>query len=177
MLIKRILCSTRTYIGIAGVIFAIVIVLLILPAMWRNHQARMILGTRSNLKQIYVALDRYAADHDDQFPPLEIWQGLLVESGYLEAQALKSLFAPDDDNAFAFNAALKGMKFADVQEPDRFVLAFEVEPGSPQAGGIDDVAPEHYEGYGIMILFGDGRVESVDNSELVSLKWNLSGDD
>lgn len=174
---QHILARLKVCLVIAGSGLALFLLVGILMANWRSHQNAMLAGTQGCLKQIGTAIDRYAAENNDQYPPLENWQEILVESGYLEEFALTSPRAPKDGNAFALNAALEGMKYADVQEPDRLVVAFEVEPGSVQVGGIDDVAPEHYKIHGTMILFADGHVESVHTDELASLRWDPAGDD
>ena len=69
------------------------------------------------------------------------------------------------------NTHLDGVRVGDLNEPFATVLLFEVEPGSPLAGGPELLppAPPYEEGY--VVLFADGEVKNVPRGRIQLLRW------
>ncbi|MCH8165765.1 MAG: hypothetical protein IH889_09170 [Planctomycetes bacterium] len=69
------------------------------------------------------------------------------------------------------NRLLDGLRYADVSDPERTVLFYEAQFGSPLAGGPEllPAQPRYQQGY--VIMFVDGHVENVIPEAIDSLVW------
>ena len=125
----------------------------------------------SSLRQVSIAVRTYSTDYNDYLPRTAEWVGLL--DAYLEETgALVSLPGEaDQGRAYAMNRRLDGLRYADVSDPERTVLFYEAQFGSPLAGGPEllPVQPRYVQGY--VILFVDGHIENVIPEALDSLAW------
>ncbi len=125
----------------------------------------------SSLRQVSVAARTYSTDYNDYLPRTAEWVGLL--DAYLqETGALVSLPGESEQGrAYAMNRLLDGLRYADVSDPQRTVLFFEAQFGSPLAGGPEllPAQPRYEQGY--VIVFVDGHIENVIPEAIDSLVW------
>lgn len=125
----------------------------------------------NNVKQIALALRIYATDNDDAFPAATNWcDAISAEVG----GARNVFWCPAETNslrsAYAFNAALGGVKDSDLA-PDT-VMVFESDAGWNASGGPDllTAQPRHN---GVWVIgFADGSVQQIGAARLASLRWN-----
>jgi len=122
----------------------------------------------SNAGQLTAAAAIYCDAHDDQYPPPATWpQALTLDNPNVYAEP-----ARPGTRMFAMNAALKGLKQADVPNPTQTVLFFECAVGKPPGGGAADLpaTPRFPQGY--VIGFCDNHVDQVTKENLGNLIWN-----
>ena len=129
----------------------------------------------SNLKQLSMAAQVYAAERDCALPSPTGWPQELRKF-YGSDQVLKDPACRDGGRAYAMNAALGGMRLDSIANLGRTVLFFDCAPGSPPGGGPELLppAPRHPEGHNI--VFCDGHVEAVSVQELDTLIWDPKAD-
>ncbi len=125
----------------------------------------------SSLRQVSVAVRTYSTDYNDYLPRTAEWVGLL--DAYLqETGALVSLPGESEQGrVYAMNRLLDGLRYADVSDPERTVLFYEAQFGSPLAGGSEllPAQPRYQQGY--VIMFVDGHIENVIPEAIDSLVW------
>ena len=115
----------------------------------------------SNMKNLAVAGQTYAADHDDRLPDADRWVEELRP--YLNNEAVFK--CPEDKSqafaSYAMNAALSGMSLDDIEDPSAVVLFYETaSPGPNPVGGMEDLAsPRHLDGNNF--AFPDGHAQWV----------------
>lgn len=157
-------------ISIIVIPFIAIIMALLMPALTRVQMQGKRMVSLNNARQICLAMHLYYDDNDGRFPPADNWPAALKE--YIgNEKILESPFAPHTGRAYAMNANLEGRKIRDIKQPHRTVLIFEVEPGSPPAGGRE-LLPERPRGRrGYVIGFLDGHTELVRPEKLDDLIW------
>ncbi len=119
----------------------------------------------SNIKNLAVAAQSYAAEHENHLPEADNWVEELRP--YLGEDA--SLKCPEDDSeglsSYAMNEALSGKSLDDIEDPASVVLFYETaNPGVNPAGGAEDLAPpRHLEGGNY--VFADGHASWFSTEE------------
>lgn len=150
--------------------FVAIIMALLMPALTRAPMQAKRVVSLTNAKQICFAMMIYCEENDGRFPPPDNWPAALAP--YIgDAKILESPFAPHTGCAYAMNANLEGRKIRDIKQPHRTVLIFEVEPGSPPAGGPGLMLHKHRGPRGYVIGFLDGHTELVRPEKLGELIW------
>ena len=157
-------------IGIVLIPFMAILLAILMPAFSSARTQGMTAISMNNARQICLAMALYCDENDGRFPSAENWPVALNE--YIgDKKILTSPFAPEAGRAWAMNKNLDGRKRQDIKQPHRVVLIFEVEPGSPPAGGRELLpeSPQTIRGY--VIGFLDGHVELVRHDRLDDLIW------
>ncbi len=113
----------------------------------------------ANLKQLGLGVMMYAQDNDQKLPDAGKWRDQILPYTQNE-QIFKCPAAPDLECAYAMNAALSGMKLADIEDWSQVVLFFESNLGVRNAtAGPEAVAdPPRHKG-GNNYAFADGHVK------------------
>jgi len=157
-------------ISIVVVPFIAIMMAILMPAITRARTLAMTTLSQTNVRQICLAMHLYSDENDGRLPPADNWPAALNE--YIgNEKILKSPFAPHTGRSYAMNANLNGRKIKDIKQPQRTVLIFEVEPGSPPAGGRE-LLPDRPRGpRGYVIGFLDGHTEVVPPERLDELIW------
>ncbi len=111
----------------------------------------------SNIKNLTIAAQAYAMEHDDRLPEADRWVEELRP--YINNEAI--LKCPDDESealsSYAMNQTLSGKSLGEIEDPASVVLFYETaSPGENPVGGEDDLAsPRHLEGNNY--AFADGH--------------------
>jgi prepilin-type processing-associated H-X9-DG protein len=147
---------------------------ILLPAVGKAREAAMQTRSMLHMRQLSTAMVTYSMEYDDRLPPASDWIGAMEQQQDIDYDPLT--WHPADDaevRILAMNGQLDGKRFADIRNPSRTVLLFEVTPGSPMSGGPELLAPQpRYRGRGYVVLFADGHVENVPPADLAQLQWD-----
>lgn len=143
---------------------------LLLPALAKAKTKAQTITCVNNLKQLGLAVRLYSGDNNDLYPMATNWCDAILP----EAGTPKIYLCPGDSSrarsGYAFNAALSGMREADVA-PDT-VMIFESDSGWNASGGKELLVKpsRHYKTY--VIGFADGSVQQIQEARLAQLRWN-----
>ena len=158
-------------------IIAIIIALffaLIPPIMVRAKFFQKEYQCRQKMILLGKALSEYAADHSDNMPGSSGWNDLLIE--YLEPNSLPYLCpgapVPINSSCYALNINISYLKYSEL--PRDIVVLFESKPDWNQSGGNEllEISNHNYKNrQKCTVLFGDGRVESLDADKVKRLRW------
>ncbi|MFB3138004.1 MAG: DUF4190 domain-containing protein, partial [Phycisphaerales bacterium] len=160
-------------VSFAGLIVGLLVVVpaMLLPALAAAQQGARSAMSMNSLREVGLAAESYAMDYNDYLPRSSDWVDLL-DAYVQDADALVSwLGSPEQGRAYAMNRLLDGLRYADVSDPQRTVLFFEAQFGSPLAGGPEllPAQPRYEQGY--VIVFVDGHIENVIPEAIDSLVW------
>ncbi len=170
--------------AVAGVIVSVVVTVMagavFLPGFFDvGPTLRRNIWTVICASEISSAMRSYAGEHGGALPPADDWtEALQAHHGNLDPflAARRGTGYGRTSHAlrgrrFAMNTHLDGVRVGDLNKPFRTVLLFEVEPGSPLAGGPELLppAPTYEEGY--VVLFADGEVKNVPRGRIQLLRW------
>lgn len=150
-------------------ILAIVAAILIPNFIHAREMARQA-NCLNNVRELYIAAQLYADDHDDCFPIAETWNDSLKP--YLKnPDAFICPVVESKEPSYAINNQLTGFREGDVQMAADTVVLFESIPGNNRSGGPESLlsSPRHPQGN--TIGFVDGHVKSVQTSETSNLNW------
>ena len=126
----------------------------------------------SNLKQYGTALQMYAQDHDEAFPPAKNWEIAL------KPYQKEPLRCPDAkaESGYGANRSALGLAQAKIDEPARLVQLFEIAAAGPSfVGGKRDLAAKRHGG-APNVLFADGHARSGNRGTLSELLWTSAPD-
>lgn len=102
------------------------------PVFARARDAARAAECLNNIKELAVAAQMYASDHDGKLPTAAKWRSEL--ESYL-SEPLKKLECPCGDAVFAFNKNLSGVNLNKIKNPQSTVLFFEANPDLPNRTG------------------------------------------
>ena len=157
-------------ISIVVIPFIAIIMAILMPSLARARSHAMTIVSKNKARQICLAMMMYCEENNGRFPPADNWPAALNE--YInDKKILTSPFAPEAGRAWAMNEQLSSRKLREIRQPHRIVLIFEVEPGSPPAGGRDLLPHEPRGPRGYVIGFVDGHTEAVPPERLDELIW------
>jgi prepilin-type processing-associated H-X9-DG protein len=157
-----------TGITLPVVSIALIVVVLILPALSRaKFEARRII-CEANLQSLSVAMTRYANNYSGRLPTFDQWCDLLVREADVPKQSFHCPGAPQGTCSYAINANLRTASGPDAA---RLVALFECQPGWNQVGGSELLTTEYHEGKGCNVAFADGHVAFVRTEDLGGLIW------
>ena len=162
--------------AVAGVIVSVIVTVMaagiflpgffdVGPTLQRNY------WTVTRASVINSAMRSYSEEHGGALPPADDWiEALQAHHANLD-RYLAAEGHTHRGRRFAMNTHLDGVRVGDLIEPFATVLLFEVEPGSPLAGGPEllPAAPPYEEGY--VVLFADGEVKNVPRGRIQLLRW------
>ena len=135
------------------------------PVFERARESARKASCLSNVKNLSLAMQMYAADNDDSLPEASGWVEALMD--YIMDESV--LKCPDDESeatcSYGMNEALSGKSLAELANPEEVVVFFETaNPGDNPVGGAEDVVdpPRHMGGnnYG----FGDGHATWLEEA-------------
>lgn len=133
-----------------------------------GEQEAQLATCRNNVKQLCLAAQMYAQEHNGALPA-EDWADQLLP--YCEGPgAYVCPAVPDLDVAYALNPAVAGLSLADIKRPANLVLFFEADlvEGRPPDNAHEVLTPPRH-GEKIVVGLVDGHVEMVDFEELQKL--------
>ncbi|MDH4239252.1 MAG: hypothetical protein OEW48_06790 [Phycisphaerae bacterium] len=131
----------------------------------REHAYRILCA--ANLRELGIAIHFYANDNNQNYPSVNNWCELLIESNYIPEKALVCRSGEEARCHYAINLNIKPNSPYDV------VLLFETKGGWNQFGGPEILTFENHKGKGCNVLFNDGSVRFVKPQEVGELKWGV----
>ncbi len=140
---------------------------------WSGHRKALLRPRSRHLAKLHtlgVALETYAAENDNRYPPPDKWCDLLLGPvPYLPTDDLLFEYLPTGKRCcvYAMNPNCK------PNSPPDMVLLFETKGGWNQFGGPEILTTENHKPKGCNILFNDRRVEFVRAKDLGKLKWKV----
>jgi type II secretory pathway pseudopilin PulG len=160
--------------AVAGIVVSLLIILSVLGLLVFGIQSSMQMArnmsAQANARQINLAAIGYATENNDNLPPGDSWDQVLVSKGYLE-QGKVFQYPPDTGRGFAMNSKLAGMNISQIGYRSRTVLFFECVPGSPPSGGPELLPAKPRNSGKYVIAFVDGSVQPVLPEEVGQLRW------
>lgn len=148
------------------------LVAVLLPAVMGELEDAQWIASINNMKQLCMAANLYAMDHDDTLPPADSWQEEVLPYAGDNEDLLADPSEPDAGRAYAMNARLSDFPLSAVRNVGRTVLFFECQFGAPPGGGPELLPdqPRHPGGY--VIGFVDSHVEGIAPQETDELIWD-----
>lgn len=125
----------------------------------------------SNMRQVAYALNSYAVDWDDRFPPASRWERAC--SPYLKNLVVLQLPTELGSAVHApgFNESMGGVERSKLDNPVRTVLLFESSSESTNAvGGPSQCAPFSNAGKTVLI-FTDGLSKVIEAKRVEEYRW------
>ena len=152
---------------IAGPLLALLVVSLAAPSLAGARQAAHNAKSMMVLRELAAVARTYVHQEGRMLPPGDEWVAVL--GGY--AAGIDALITQDGEPIYAMNRNVGGRRIQDIAAPSRTVLFFEVEPGSPSAGGPEllPARPAYLKGYAI--VFVDGHTQNVRRERVAGLIW------
>ncbi len=132
------------------------------------HRARR--TCLSNVKNMVLAFQMYAADYDDRFPPAGGWCDR-IEDYAKNRDVYRCPNVEGLDCGFAYNAALGGASLADLTDLSRAVAIFESDRGWNGIGGRELLPDERRHLGGDHYGFADGRATWLKRKRLPDGTW------
>ncbi len=127
--------------------------------------------TIAQLAQLIPAVEAYADQNGDAFPPADDWVDALRDYTTRIDEIVAAAPSRDGGRAYAMNAGLDGLRLTEIAAPDDTVLFFEIDPGGPLSGGLSLIPPEPRSEDGYVIVFVDGAIVNLPERYLDSLRW------
>jgi hypothetical protein len=132
-----------------------------------------------NLVHIGKAIKIYSEDNQRHYPDPKQWCNLLLKYDQLDKniflcqgvkfqwrrQILPWPIPKKPKCHYAMNPDCEPNSPADV------VLLFETEDGWNLSGGHELLTTKNHNGFGLNILFNDGRVDFINSKQIINLKW------
>jgi 4-amino-4-deoxy-L-arabinose transferase-like glycosyltransferase len=135
----------------------------------RIHQAKHDRICRANLSCLGKGLQKYAAQHNGQYPDNNTWCDSLVREVHIdEWRFYCTLILTKERNRY--NTPYTLNPCAEPNSPESAVLLFEAEPGWNQSGGPEIATFQHYDH--CPVLLNNGHVKFVKQNRIRLLNWN-----
>ena len=152
---------------IAGPVLTLLVVSIAAPSLAGARQTAQNAKSMMVLRELGAVTRTYVHQDGRTLPPGDEWVAVL--GGY--AAGITALITPDGEPIYAMNRNVGGRRIEDIATPSRTVLFFEVERGSPPAGGPEllPARPAFIGGYAI--VFVDGHTENVRRDRVAGLIW------
>ncbi len=142
---------------------------LLLPALSRAKEKAMSINCVNNMKQLGLGMIMYADAHNDQLPVAAAWSDSV--SNFVSSTNV--FHCPADSRpgcSYAFNQKLDQHNIKQINP--RTVLVFESTAGWNSSGGPEIMEKNRHGRDGCNIVFADGHVQRVRNTELAALRWD-----
>lgn len=140
-------------IGPAAIAVAPMTAAVLFPVFARARESARKAECSSNLKQLTLAAQIYASDHNGKLPTSAKWQSQIKD--YLQSD--EELECSSEEVIYAFNKNLSGLYLDNIKNPSDVVMFFEAEPGLPNATGSRADATLAHNGQG-WFAYADGHV-------------------
>jgi hypothetical protein len=143
---------------------------LMLPALAAAKQKAQVINCVSNLKQLALGVRIYSGDNKDQLPPAATWcdaiRTYVGSDKPFQCPAGKS----STRCSYAFNAKLGGMDESKINP--QTVMIFESDGGWNVNGGSELMISKPRHTRVFVVVFADGSVQQVRESQLNTLRWD-----
>jgi prepilin-type processing-associated H-X9-DG protein len=146
------------------------IMAIMLPALSKTKAMAQRVVCATNLKGLGIAMYVYANNYDDTLPTADKWCDLLTSQADVNPVSFRCASAPEVSFSYALNENLAGRGMKDVS-PD-VVMLFEADAGPNAVGGPEMLVSDRHK-VGCNIVFVDGHVEFIKESEIGNLKWTV----
>jgi prepilin-type processing-associated H-X9-DG protein len=162
--------------ALAGTIVSAFFLLCILPALFlpalaKAKQRALTIQCVNNVKQLSLAAQMYANDHQQHFPSAEKWcDDLKTYLGGNQSVYRCPAGNPSDRCDYAFNSKLAGLDPKNVSP--QTVLFFETDPGWNASGGPELMLNPSRHGRTFAVAFADGHIEQLTAAGLAGLRWD-----
>ncbi|HLO99927.1 MAG TPA: hypothetical protein VK171_15130 [Fimbriimonas sp.] len=137
---------------------------ILFPVFSQAKIAAQTTASMSNLKQLNIAFQIYAADSDDFAMPKENWNEVLMP--YTKAPTLLEdpLLSPSEDNlGYGYNGAMSKVEIYRLESPmDQVVFGLTTSPGKDALITKDSVRSIHKASGQTLIGYADAHVSKVD---------------
>ena len=125
----------------------------------------------STIKQLNLAMNQYAYDYDDHFPPASAWNEAILKTYMRRSQFEGCPGTPGEDPDFAMNAGLSSYSAKNVERQYETVLIYESISGKNMAGGPELLPKPGRHMRGNNIGFVDGHAEWYKDGTYSQLSW------
>ena len=127
--------------------------------------------TRQRIEQSQRLVQRFVKGHAGHLPAAN-WKDLLNAEAEEEGSAMSSGFEGfGDERSIGINLGVAGLPLADIREPSRTVLFFEIDPGGWNSSGGKDTFRSPGSGRPRVVGFVDGSVRMIGTGDVAGLKW------
>jgi hypothetical protein len=133
------------------------------------HQVSRNSRCRENLMRLGEGLQKYAAQHNGQYPDSNTWCDSLVRDVNIDERRLYCDLIPTKERN-RYNTPYTLNHCAEPNSPGSVVLLFESEPNWNQSGGPEIATFEHHNR--CPVLLNNGHVEFVKKDRIGLLNWN-----
>lgn len=141
---------------------------LLLPALAKAKQKSSVGQCQDRVKNIALAIQLYADEHDGKYPPAATWSDFIV--GYLPGEEnLQCTELKGEKCAYGFNRAVADKPMQSI--PPETVVIFEASGGCNYFGGPDAITASPPHGRQYLIGFADGTVRQVREEKVSELRW------
>lgn len=151
--------KTGTTIGPAAVAGTAIGAAVLFPVFARARESARVSMCMSNMKQLALAAQMYAMDHNGKLPDRLNWRAQIKD--YLGVP-LEEMQCPVGESIYAFNKNLGGIKDSQIADPTETIMFFEAERDLPNATGsrADAILPHQGEGN---FAYADGHVKKLSD--------------
>lgn len=162
---------TGSALALSGVVLSGLLASGLVYNYWSAYRNQVLRGSSrclANLHTLGVALETYAAENGNRYPPHDKWCDLLLEPvPYLHRTAPLFVYLSTGEWCciYAMNPNCR------TDSPPDMVLLFETKRGWNQFGGREILTTENHKPKGCHVLFNDGSVRFVKTSQVGELKW------
>jgi|GEM_PF-4902779 len=151
--------------GILLAVYAVFLLLFILPVMNMARNKSLQTTCTSNQKEIALAIQMYAQEHDGIMPSTANFWSVVAADGANS----KILHCPKDKrnvkNSYGQNSSINGLKLADIINPEDTFFTAEATPESKNILSFNSGAARHSDG--IIASYADGHVVYHKNNPTI----------
>jgi len=156
--------------GVSLLLLPFILAAMLLPALAKAKERAQSIQCMNNLRQLALATQAYAAEHDGHLPSATNWCDAIKPNVGTEKN-FKCPGAPAMDRCdYAFNSNLDGLEEKDISRYT--VLYFETDDGWNAHGGPELLPRKWRHNNSIVVAFADGHVEVVRIGRISQLRWN-----
>ena len=142
-----------------------------LPAFAKAKDRAFSIACMNNVKVLSLEIHSYAGEHNDQLPSATAWCDAIQSKVF----SPRMFQCPGGDRNqrchFAFNEKLSGMELKKIA-PDTVMLFETAEGGWNINGGRELVLTHSRHSNRINVVFADGSVQPMTESQLSGLRWD-----
>lgn len=149
----------------------IILAAILFPVFAQARQTAQATSSISNLKAQALAMQMYAADHNDRMPLSGNWMDVIDDAGSLPY--LTNPISSSTKPGYAMSAGASGINLSLVLNPEQGVATFEASraqrnlAGGPELLMDPKLGPRRRVGYSLL----DGSAKRMDATEAAKLEW------
>jgi uncharacterized integral membrane protein len=133
------------------------------------HQVSQNSRCRENLTRLGASLQKYAAQHNGQYPDSNMWCDSLIRDENIDEWRFYCTLIPTKERN-RYNKPYTLNPCAEPNSPGSTVLLFEAEPGWNQSGGPEIAIFQHHNR--CPVLLNNGHIEFIKKNKIGLLNWN-----